>query len=350
MNKIKDAVDKYSRIRSNYEAFTSKMHILLEELLSSKEIKYHVIESRTKSIKSFEEKIARPEKTYKNPLKEISDFSGIRIIVYYVDDIEKVEKIIQNEFKMFKDETVKSVDSYSPNEFGYNSTHYVVSIKAPRISLLEWKSFKSYKVEIQVRTVLQHSWAAISHVLQYKRENEVPDKLKRKLFRLAGIFELADEQFLEIRKSHSVIEKNIVSKYKKGDKGVSITDVSLQLFITESNEMKAILDSVANLNYTLSELGEDFIFEIVNECNRLGITSFEQLENMFRDNVELLIEWFSDMSDPDIKWGISSSFILYLSIIILNADRFTVKYLLDKGWSNDVASAVIERDRSFMSE
>lgn len=51
------------------------------------------------------------------------------------------------------------------------------------------------KVEEQLRTILMHVLAAISHKLLYKRENDAPNVLKRKLNRLSALIELADEQF-----------------------------------------------------------------------------------------------------------------------------------------------------------
>ncbi len=65
------------------------MHRLISEILSGEEIEFHIIESRTGEITSFQEKIGRLGKKYENPLKELSDLSGIRVIIYYNDNIKK---------------------------------------------------------------------------------------------------------------------------------------------------------------------------------------------------------------------------------------------------------------------
>jgi putative GTP pyrophosphokinase len=61
------------------------------------------------------------------------------------------------------------------------------------------KQYADIRAEIQVRTALQHAWSAVHHKLEYKSSTEAPPELRRRLFRLSALFELADEQFSELR-------------------------------------------------------------------------------------------------------------------------------------------------------
>src|SRR5690606_5211126 len=94
----------------------------------------------------------------------------------------------------------------------YLSNHYIVKINSIRSHLPEWIKFNDLFAEIQLRTVLQHSWVAISHELEYKSKFDVPDLLKRKLFRLAGLFELADEQFVQVKQKQFELSQAIENK------------------------------------------------------------------------------------------------------------------------------------------
>ncbi len=57
------------------------------------------------------------------------------------------------------------------------------------------------KAEIQVRTLLQHAWSAISHERLYKPNFRPPRELERQLTRVAALLEEGDEQF-----SRSIVE------------------------------------------------------------------------------------------------------------------------------------------------
>jgi hypothetical protein len=57
------------------------------------------------------------------------------------------------------------------------------------------------RAQVQVRTVLQHAWAEFEHAIRYKGtipEDQAPD-LDRRFTLAAGLLELADREFTEIR-------------------------------------------------------------------------------------------------------------------------------------------------------
>lgn len=82
-------------------------------------------------------------------------------------------------------------------EFGYASFHYIVQIKADDILGIRMPrdEIGERKAEIQVRTLLQHAWANISHYQFYKNQFRPPDKLERSMARFSALLEEADEAF-----------------------------------------------------------------------------------------------------------------------------------------------------------
>ena len=214
----------YAGKRSLYENFTTKLHELIGDLLGMADIDVAQIEYRTKTVESFTEKMQRQGKDYDDPLLQVTDLSGIRIIAYYLEDVDKIGEMLKREFKIDEVNSVDKAQAADPDRFGYLSTHYVVSLSPSRKSLSEWKQYRDLKAEVQVRTVLQHAWAAIDHKLRYKAAREAPRSLRRQLFRLSALLELADDQFSDL----SIRSEKLVKQYVK-DVGIGDYDIELNL-------------------------------------------------------------------------------------------------------------------------
>jgi len=309
-----------------------------------------LIESRTKSVESFAEKISRPGKSYKNPLKELSDLSGIRIIVYYNDEVEKVAKIIEEEFKIIELENSHQAENYSADKFGYLSLHNIIKLKDERLSLPEWKSYKEFISEIQIRTVLQHSWAAVSHALQYKNESDIPKHLRRKLFRLAGLFELADEEFMSVRNKTEMAHINAAKALAHGDDTLPIDKITLSEFLLKWEKLDNIVKLMKKIGYSVEPIEDnidyfayDYLGSIVYHCERIGIKNFGELKKSLDFNPE---SYLKAIKQENMEWQVSEGFALLLLLIGSNIDKFSVEDLVAKGWSETTANRVIKRAQS----
>lgn len=337
---------EFIRIRPQYEIFGTKLRGLILDLMTVKSIRYHIIESRVKTVESFLEKIHRPGKDYKNPLQELSDLCGIRIIVYYQDDVPLVGKLLTSEFQIHEQELSHSISEYSADRFGYLSDHYVVGLNENRCKLAEWAPYSDLKAEVQVRTVLQHSWATISHALQYKRENDVPHGLQRKLFRLAGIFELADEEFLTIRNAKIAAQKDASVAIKKGSFEIPIDPQTLKAFLENWNEFKSVCKYVASIGYVVekeslsNEDNSELLGEITSWCKRLGMSTIAKLEENLPKNYK---GYFKSIFQDG--WRVNKAFILYLLLIRAFPHDFTVDKLVEEGWTKSIAERVIKSAR-----
>lgn len=221
--KQKSLLTEYITQKKSYEGLTKTIASLVKILLEDSKINYQKIEYRTKGVRSLENKIYQKniqKKKYKK-LDDITDLSGIRIIVFFKDDIAKVVNLIENEFKIHQEESV-GIDlnvAQKPREFGYQSEHRIISINQNRSKLKEYKIFHNLKCEIQIRTVLQHAWAEIEHDIGYKSEIKEIEKKRIELTRMfsqnAALLEVADDNFVKIRKLY----ENMIQQYR-----VSITE------------------------------------------------------------------------------------------------------------------------------
>jgi putative GTP pyrophosphokinase len=149
------------------------------------------IVGRAKDPDSLAEKWRR-QGAYRS-LEDITDLAGIRIVLYYQSDVRRVrDQLLYQEFEVIE-QVIHGASS--AETFGYSSEHYLIRLDERRNSLSEYRSFAPLTAEVQVRTVLQDAWAAISHKLDYKSEAEVPISSRRKLFRVAALLETGDDLF-----------------------------------------------------------------------------------------------------------------------------------------------------------
>jgi putative GTP pyrophosphokinase len=244
----------YGSLRPMYEAFTINMEHLLETLLKSQNIEYLRIEPRTKTIESFAGKVSHPSKEGKyERVDHITDLSGLRIIAYYQKDVSAICKLIEENFRMDPDNSIDKNETLAPDRFGYLSIHYIVSHSAERESLPENKTFKGLKAEVQVRTVLQHAWAVLDRKLRYNQEEDIPREVRRKLFRVSALLEIADENFSEVDRLVASLRAQYESDIKLGNLDQEINLDSLEVFMRESGAVKALIEEAKNY-YQVAEI------------------------------------------------------------------------------------------------
>ncbi|WP_051878664.1 GTP pyrophosphokinase family protein [Chryseobacterium sp. FH1] len=328
--------------------FTNHLKSLVESLLVANNIKFHIIESRTKDSDSLVEKIER--KQIKD-LNEITDLSGIRIIVYYQDDIDKIERIVRDNFIVDEPNSINKSELYKSNEFGYLSVHYIITLNNDREKLAEWKNFSKLKAEIQVRTVLQHSWASISHELSYKKNYEIPKEIERKLYRLAGLFELADEQFLEIREDHTKIFNEL--RKIDGDNKIEFEDINLitlTYLFTEDNRLdifNSIYDVAINAGFIDNDdsNSKQFLSEILRIAKILNLKNLKELVETLIKNEALYLEYFNkliSMNESDNWFGTLEFFVGLALMLDFNNDQILEYKQIANKWGDKILKQVLE--------
>lgn len=325
--------------------FTKKLEQLIGELLQDANIKFG-IESRTKEADHLRQKLVRPGKSYVDPLRDITDLSGIPVVCHRLSDINIAISIIEYQFEIDQTNSVYKVNELKVDQFGYLSIHLVVSLNKARLSLPEWSRFKDYKAEVQLRTILQHAWAVVSHQFDYKVGADIPSEFRRQLYRLAALFEMADE---ELDRLVSDIARKI-QEYKdaliEGKVVLGINVDSLRSYIETSKEVSywnnflrtatkhrveswgdlsrdvrfaehCGLKSIDDIDKVLSSAhgwGEEFLREYYDYFFAVNNTTPDKVTTVINGVVAmLLVATFIDKFTPEImdkQFGWGNSFIL----------------------------------------
>lgn len=201
----------YDQHKPNAQRFMSAIVEQLSDLVEKYEVTLGTqIESRVKSFQSIEEKILRKNRDIETVI-DFSDYIGIRIIVLFKSDIEKMSDLIHKHFHVTDEEDVSN--RLEEDQFGYQSTHYAIKLPSAWLQVPTLNGLDNYKAEVQVRTLSQHIWAVASHKLQYKHESNVPSPIKRSINRVSALLETVDLEFERVlveRKDyvHHIDEKN----------------------------------------------------------------------------------------------------------------------------------------------
>jgi len=193
--------DEYLALAPTAEQFAKAAFDQITELVSERNIPLAVpIEQRIKSWTSIDEKIRRKSLDLEE-LTKLQDLIGLRLILLFRRDLEKVHGLINERFYVLSHEdTAERLDA---EQFGYQSRHYIINLP----------SMPSYsgtlKVEIQTRTLAQHMWAVGSHKLQYKQEQSVPKPVRRSINRVSALLEIVDLEFERVLEEREQYLKDV---------------------------------------------------------------------------------------------------------------------------------------------
>ena len=274
----KKIVDGYSVSRGSYEDCLNYVENTVKNIIKSQSINVHEIVGRVKTIESLEGKVKR--KNYSN-LAEITDLCGIRIITYFSDDVDKIAELISQEFEVDLENTIDKRKSEDPTKFGYVSLHYVVGLREENTSPTLYGRFKNIKLEIQIRTVMQHAWAEIEHDLGYKSKEDIPDQYRRQFSRLAGLIELADDNFLQLKNNINNYEQEIREKLPTSKKELPIDSSTLMTYVTEDQNYIELLNTIKTSDVDIDfNINSSFLSTVVQRVKRFGLKTIGDIDEL----------------------------------------------------------------------
>lgn len=198
-----DSTVAFDQLRPKLVTAAHKIQDLIAAWLDTEGINYLSVSARAKTVKSFSVKASkcRPDGSpkYADPLNEITDMIGARVITYIPESVNRVCEIIKTEFNVVE-ELDKGAEVRARGLFGYASKHFLVRLGPKRCRLPEYSVVGDRVFEIQVRTAVQHAWAEFEHDVRYKVDIP-PDRkaeFDRRFVLAAALIEMADNEFAEI--------------------------------------------------------------------------------------------------------------------------------------------------------
>jgi ppGpp synthetase/RelA/SpoT-type nucleotidyltranferase len=191
-----DVAEAYASEQPAYAELAEILGTALQQRLGARGLET-IVSWRAKTIDSFVKKALR--KGYDDPLQQIGDKAGVRVIVHYLADLELVEELVRELCHVQRRES--KLDALDYDELGYLGIHLDVTPKPDTIAGATTAGLEQRRAEIQVHTKAQSAWAVVSHELLYKSAVQAPDDLRRSITRLVALVELFDAEVARFRRA-----------------------------------------------------------------------------------------------------------------------------------------------------
>lgn len=307
---------EFDNKKQTFESFSKTLNSLVESLLVSEGIFVHSISCRVKDKLSLKNKIIK--KQCYEEISDITDVVGVRIITHYSDEVDKVASIIEAEFDVDKDNSIDKRKTLEPDRFGYLSLHYVAKLNDKRCKLKEYVLFEGIKAEFQIRSILQHTWAEIEHDIGYKSPKEVPSHIRRKFSQLAGLLEIADNQFISIKDSLQNYKEDTAAKIEGIADEVTIDKITLTEYFKHSKIIKEIKNMLSERRGV--DITDDFSIGFDNAIDDLIYLKIESIGSLDKELVALKDLTVKRMNDfIDILTKLNASGISLPPLLLISS-------------------------------
>lgn len=227
--------------------------------------------SRCKSEQSIANKISRTPQKYGSD-KKIQDIIGIRIALYFLDDIAITKSILCQKFLYLEDHS--TIDAPENDEF--NATRYNLIFQLPKeLHITDHidshiSNLIDNTCEIQIRTILSEGWHEVEHDLRYKAKDDW-NELQRESRALNGVYATIETCEWTLLK----IFEDISYKHYKSSYWEAMIQNKFRLRFsstTISLEIKDILNRNPEIAKNIFRASRTKLIESINERSSIPIT------------------------------------------------------------------------------
>jgi ppGpp synthetase/RelA/SpoT-type nucleotidyltranferase len=260
-----------------FERLKTVVKELLQRCLDENNIIVSGLEARIKTERSLAGKLELKGYKY-HSLDDITDILGARIITFYSDEVDLISALVERIFEIDWSNSVDKRKMLETDRFGYMSLHYVCRIPESVYNDPAMPELNHIKFELQMRSTLQHVWANMYHDMGYKSDVEIPIEYQRNMSRLAGMLELADEQFSQIRREITDYRRSVQSLVASGNfNEVPLNGDTFRSYL-ELKPFGRLAEKIAAINQ--AELYEDSLMPYYKIFYLLGMKTIGDIENM----------------------------------------------------------------------
>ena len=282
-------LEEYREALPVFEKMQAEVTRILREALDRNGLVVTAVVSRIKTEDSLAGKLALKGNKYAS-LSDITDILGARIITFYTDDVDRIAAMAEQTFEIDWTNSVDKRRLHELDSFGYNSLHYICRLPG-----------YDYRFELQLRTTLQHAWAAINHDTGYKSGVEIPHEYLRRMNRLAGMLEMADDEFSRIRLEINDYRRRVQKLVQNGQLDDVMLDGDTFRSYLQAKPFETLNKRIAAINQAeIQEVPLMQYLQVLKDlgCNTLG--DVRRLRNRYEEEAYGLARHQLGNTDLDI--------------------------------------------------
>ena len=283
--KCRMILEDYRKQREAFIKLGDTVHTILSDIAKDLGLVVLAVEHRVKEEKSLAGKLERKGDGY-NSLEDITDILGARVVCFLSDEIDQIGKKVEETFVVDWENSFDKREIIKEDSFGYLSLHYICSLPFGD----KWPDeICGKKFEIQIRTILQHAWSVIQHDIGYKSAFGVPREINRQFARLAGLLELADDEFVRVRDNMNAYTEDIRKRIITDDADdVVINMISLKEYVLHNQKMQSIIQEIAEI--AGAEIKEIDPESYIPQLAFLGVKKLGDIERLVKENYPLAMK------------------------------------------------------------
>ncbi len=295
-SEVQILIEKYKRLEKIVD---DRLH----KILMTKDNPLLLITHRIKTVDSIKGKLARKSDHYTD-IHGLRDILGVRVICYFLEDIDRTAKLIAENFRVDWKNSKDKRELIDARSFGYLSLHYICALPE------EEGELSNLWFEIQIRTILQHSWAEIEHDLGYKAEIEIPRDIRRSFSRAASLLETTDLLFADIKKKLMEYKANVEKDMKrKRLDHIYFDALTLAEFTSHNETYLNILNEIASI--TNAHITENNPKNLLSSIDFLGIDTLQKLTNLLNERHDLILKLARDSLQDSGLDELASTVVYY---------------------------------------
>ena len=276
-------LDEYREHLPIYDRLKTLVLERLKHCIEENHLRIAGLESRIKEERSLANKLELKGYKY-HSINDVTDIVGVRIITFFSDEVDVISALVEQMFDIDWENSVDKRKTLEIDRFGYMSLHYICRIPESLCHDPEMPELNQIRFELQMRSTLQHMWANMYHDMGYKSDVEIPVEYQRNMNRLAGMLELADEQFSRIRREINDYRRNVQSLVATGNfDEVPLNGDTFRSYL-DLKPYQRLMEKIAAINQ--AEIYEDSLIPYYNVLLHMGMKTVgdvERLRNKYSD-------------------------------------------------------------------